>query len=59
MMAVVIQVCGTLKKCKKYNIFAVKSVVMVEKFGKKVLTLWVGWYNIILILYIDRMRGDV
>lgn len=32
---------------------------MVENFERKILTLNTGGYNIILILYLDRMRGYV
>jgi hypothetical protein len=35
------------------------EVFAVENFCLKILTLSGVWYNIILILYLDRMRGDV
>lgn len=52
-------VCGKTNKCKNYNILAFTDVKMVENFSKKMLTFRALGYNIILILYIDRMRGDV
>ncbi len=45
--------------CKNYNTFALTGVFAVENFCQKALTLRAGGYNIILILYLDRMRGDV
>ena len=45
--------------CNFYNIFGLTGVKSVENFSKKSLTFWGIRYNIIVILYLDRMRGDV
>ena len=58
-MVSAILVNGKLSKCKIYNETRLTDVKFVEKIWKNILTFWTGGYIIILILYIDRTRGDV